>query len=112
MECNIDLLGLNKVKISIDAQRIIYIQSDEHICIVQCLDGTLRHINMLLKDLSLRLPSNFYRLHKQFIVNLDHVYCYGSYPGKMIRVTGGYEIPLAKNKRLEIHQRINNRFKK
>lgn len=110
MENNVQLIKLpcvNKAELELSLKDVVYIKSDEKICILFYLDSGIvksKYINLLLGELAalFNLPL-FFRCHKSFIVNIDYVKHYGGYPGSNLHLTIDANIPLSRRKKLAFH---------
>lgn len=100
------------VKIRIDS--IYYFKSYGYITEMYCHNGNEieKHmLNMRLGDIELsfkhnpKFAFNFFRSHRSYFVNLNHVTPYGKYPLPIIEFTDGLTAQLARRRKLDFHQR-------
>tara|TARA_R110001599_G_scaffold175355_1_gene367404 strand:+ start:7812 stop:8540 length:729 start_codon:yes stop_codon:yes gene_type:complete len=87
-------------KIKLDT--ILYLKSDHVYIEVFTTDGKKHLIRGSLTDLSERLPKNFYRTHRSFSINIDHMEAINS----AYVVMNGEQIPIGKNYRDDLLKRI------
>ncbi|WP_430405250.1 LytR/AlgR family response regulator transcription factor [Fluviicola sp.] len=52
---------------------ILYLKADDNYCIFFLKDANRLSVPRTLKDIEEKLPSNFLRVHRSYIVNADHV---------------------------------------
>lgn len=99
---------LRKRSIDIDPTDIVFFASEGCICKC-CFKDDLQDIkeiaiNSTLASLLDQLPSNFFRIHRGFIVNLLYVLDYGLYPQEMIKLSKiEAQLPLSKHRKLDFH---------
>lgn len=89
----------NKVKFT----AITYVKA-EHVYVEIYTNSNTKHLSRCsLKDFSEKLPANFYRTHRSYIINLDHL---DSINNLMV-IVNGKEVPIGKNYRNELLKRVN-----
>lgn len=65
-------LKIGTSPISLDARKIIYIESDKRKIIFHCTDTTIQYYYKIA-DLLPLLPESFEQCHKSYIVNMDYI---------------------------------------
>lgn len=64
----------DKSGVLVDFKDILWLESDDKTVLAQTIEGEKVRIRLKMRDLEARLaPHNFSRVHKSYIVNLDHV---------------------------------------
>lgn len=92
----------------VDTNMIRYIQAIERECVL-CLMNENRAVQMPAKELEKKLPSNFYRLHRSYIVNCNYIEKIERY--KLTLVTGE-ELPIPKMRYTQIRDEIREKIQK
>ncbi|MEP6793830.1 MAG: LytTR family DNA-binding domain-containing protein [Saprospiraceae bacterium] len=96
----------------IDIQKIVYIEASSNYSnfhfidrSVVCASKTIHEFATLLAD------CNFVRVHKSYVVNLDHVLEYVRGEGGNVILSGGKEIEVSRRKKEELMKRMKEYFK-
>ncbi len=84
----------NTKLVRINQKEIIYAESDRRAINLHLYDSSV-HFNMKLDELEEKLPENFLRVHKSYLVNMN---CIGSISNNKLILLSGEEIPVAKAK--------------
>lgn len=94
----------------VNVSDIIMCKSDKNYTSFYLEDGQVITISKTMKDFEEVLSANnFIRVHKQYMVNMDHVKSFGRTSSNMIRLSRDLEVPVStrnKDKLLEIIHRI------
>ncbi|NOY51427.1 MAG: response regulator transcription factor [Chlorobi bacterium] len=82
---------------------ITYVKA-EHVYVEICTNSNKKHLSRCsLKDFSGKLPSNFYRTHRSYIINLDYLDSIN-----FLNVTvNGKDVPIGKKYRDDLLKRVN-----
>jgi two-component system LytT family response regulator len=78
----------------------IFLESGEQVIV----SSTLKHYDELLRDFG------FYRVHKSYLINLEHIHRFGKAEGGYVILEGDARVPVASRKReelLELFERIS-----
>jgi len=86
----------------IKLENIRYLKSDHVYIEVYTTDGQKHLIRGSLTDFSERLPKNFYRTHRSFTINVDHMDAINS----AYVIIDGEQIPIGKNYRDDLLKKI------
>jgi two-component system LytT family response regulator len=82
---------------------IIYCKSDSNYCELNLVGNRRIVASKTLKYFESNLPSNqFYRVHKSYLVNLNHIKKYLKHDGGELIMTDNKQIPVSRNHREEI----------
>jgi two-component system, LytTR family, response regulator len=96
----------------IEIQNIIYIEADSNYSNFHLLN---KHLICASKPIheyaSLLEDCNFIRIHKSFVINLDHVTNYVRGEGGSIVLTGGKEVEVSRRKKELLMQRMKEYFR-
>lgn len=85
--------GYKKVAI----MNIIYLEADRNYCDIFFADGSSLNVSMPMIEVYEYLsPKLFKRIHRSYIVNIEHV---DTYVGNMIKLCNGKEITIGRNYR-------------
>ena len=101
--CNCKLINLafhflSKVSF-IDLNEIIYAEADSNYCTLVLINGRRFVISKTLKDLQELLEeSHFLRIHRQYIINLNHVQ-HLDRTKSILTMINKAELPLARNQK-------------
>lgn len=75
-------------------------------------DGNEYLLTRVLKEIEDCLPcEDFFRTHKSFLINLNHISSYHSNNEEPIILSNNKRIQLAKRRKQEFHHRIRNQMK-
>jgi DNA-binding LytR/AlgR family response regulator len=88
------------IKVKLDD--ILYIESDSEYVYFHTQDGKKYMVLESLKNLQSKLPNNFYRIHKSYIVSISKV---TEQEGNFVRIQGN-EIPIGRSNKKEALQII------
>jgi two-component system LytT family response regulator len=87
----------------VETEKIMRLESDSNYTNVILTDGKKITSSKTLKDYETSLsPNNFFRVHKTFIVNLDHVEKYVKSEGGYIVMKDNVQIPVSREKRQDL----------
>jgi two-component system, LytTR family, response regulator len=87
----------------LDLQNIIHFESDGCYTRVYTTEGEPILVSKTLKDYDEMLSgSSFYRVHKSYLINLNHIRRFERQEGGTIVLTGNHKIPVASRKREEL----------
>lgn len=84
----------NQSVITIDVNRILYVESIKRKVFLRLIDGSFQCYNSL-NDIEARLPDSFLRCHKSFIVNMDMI---TEFTGSKICLQDHTVIPVSQSK--------------
>ena len=92
----------------IDESSIMYISSDNDMSQVFYLNShgmiSKMLVNKRIGDLEKMLNNSlFYRAHKSYLVNVNHVDRYEEYPNNSLNLSFTFNIPLSRRKRQDFH---------
>jgi two-component system LytT family response regulator len=85
--------------IYIELENIIRLESDSNYTNVFLTGGKKITSSKTLKEYEGSLSTNFFRTHKAYIINLDHVEKYVRADGGYIVMTDKVQIPISREKR-------------
>ncbi len=116
MEENKELIKfpcVNNGVIYIDAKSIIYVESEEKLCIIHYLNSSdklrYKYINLMLGEVESKLQFQyFFRCHKSYLINLFYTLDYGHYPKISIKLKKDLTVPLSRRKKLDFHNSYLN----
>lgn len=75
---------------------ILYCEANSNYCKVICIDGKEIVLAKTLKAIEQMLPSNlFHRIHKTYLVNLNHITKYNKTNSLEIELTNGKKLPVS-----------------
>ncbi len=96
----------------VDIQKIVYIEGYGNYSNIHfsdrpmiCASRTIHEYESLLED------CNFVRIHKSYVVNLDHIVQYIKGEGGNVILTGGQEIEVSRRKKEVLMRRMKEYFK-
>jgi two-component system LytT family response regulator len=91
----------------VKSNSIIYCESDINYTTVYLLDGSKFVLSKTLKKIEELLPNDiFLRVHKSYLINVNHVVHYYKNREQIIELINGKKVPLAIRKKNEILSRI------
>jgi two-component system LytT family response regulator len=91
----------------IDFGDIIFLQSDSNYTKVKLKEGKTILATRLLGDFEEMLePYNFFRVHKSYIINLDHIKKYTKGDGGIVLMSDGSEMDVSRRMKEAFLQRI------
>lgn len=96
-------IKVNKVFVRLNFEEIVYLKSDHVYVVISMKDGTDYTVRGSLNDYMGKLSQDFYRAHRSYIFNLKHL---AQLNLNSVSV-GDIEIPIGKNQREELLNRIN-----
>lgn len=86
---------------------INYVQADNNYCWVILRDGQRHLISKTLKELeSMISRTYFFRVHKSYLINLNHVHQYLKTEGGQLLMIGNHIIPIARRKKDELKRAL------
>lgn len=92
---------------------ISHCEADKSFTKVYLIDGTKLFISKSISDIEeLLSAANFYRIHKSFIVNIDHIIAYTLRDGGAVTMKDNQEIPVSFRKKQEFFEYLNTLLKK
>jgi two-component system, LytTR family, response regulator len=95
-------LAINAINeiVYVDVNHIIRLESDSNYTHIILVGGKKIVSSKTLKEFEMVLnPSNFFRTHKTFIINLDHVQKYVKTDGGYIVTKDDFQVPVSREKR-------------
>lgn len=96
----------------IDIQKIIVIEADGNYSNFHFTDRTIICASKTIHEYeSLLADCNFVRVHKSFVVNLDHIASYIKGEGGSLMLTGGREIEVSRRKKEVLMNRMREYYK-
>ena len=96
----------------VDIQKIIYIEADGNYSNFHFTDRpVICASKSILEYESLLADCNFVRVHKSFVINLDHVTDYIKGEGGAVLLSGGKEIEVSRRKKELLMSRMKEHFK-
>jgi len=103
-------INCNRRVVMVDINKIVFIETDNRGCIVHTQEGDFRE-NLPIGEYERKLLSHrFYRIHKCFIVNLNHIHEIIPWHNNCVALKMfGYEdkvIPVARNNTKELKQSL------
>ena len=91
----------------VKSNSIIYCESDINYTTVYLLDGSKFVLSKTLKKIEELLPNDiFLRVHKSYLINVNHVVHYYKNREQIIELINGKKVPLAIRKKNEILSKI------
>jgi len=90
--------GLNEI-VYVEMKNIVRLESDSNYTNVFLVDGKKITSSRTLKDFESSLGSNFFRIHKAFIINLNYVEKFVKADGGYIVMVDNMQIPVSREKR-------------
>jgi two-component system LytT family response regulator len=86
---------------------IIYCESDVNYTTVYLMDGSKFVLSKTLKRIESLLPEDiFLRVHKSYLININHIIHYDKNREQLIELINGVKIPVAIRKKNEVLSRI------
>ncbi len=84
-------------------EEIMYAKASNNYTEIYTVDGNMKLVSKTLKFISAQLPENtFYRVHKSYLINLNHIEKYRKSDGGMLIMTDEAEIPVSSDKKEEL----------
>ncbi|MEW5677205.1 response regulator [Flavobacterium enshiense] len=93
----------NEVFEKVFLNEVEYIESQKNYLLIVTAEKTFRH-RSTITDFINRLPDNFLKTHKGFIVNLNKIKSFGN----NYIIIGQHKIPISKTYKEEISQKLND----
>jgi two-component system LytT family response regulator len=91
----------------VELRELVYCEADSNytkLCLANgksyLLSKTLREVQQVLEE------RNFLRVHRQYLINLDHIKLYHKGDGSYLVMTGEVSIPVAKNQKDRLVQKF------
>jgi len=82
---------------------IVYAKASNNYTEIHTKDGNMRLVSKTLKFVSAQLPEKtFFRIHKSYLVNLNHIEKYRKSDGGMLIMSDETEIPVSSDKKEEL----------
>jgi two-component system LytT family response regulator len=98
----LSISGLNEI-VYVEINNIIRLEADSNYTNVILSDGKKIVSSKTLKEYETMLnPDNFFRAHKAFIINLDHVEKFVKSEGGYIVTKDNFQVPVSREKRQEL----------
>lgn len=85
---------------------ILYCNSDGNYTVVFLRDGTKRTVSQPILHFEELLAGSFFRIHKEHLVNLDHVTNYTKGEGGTVQMIDGKEIPVGRRRKQELMEAL------
>ncbi|NJN34216.1 MAG: LytTR family transcriptional regulator [Saprospiraceae bacterium] len=60
------------------------------------MDNTKLYISKSLKDLQEALDNSFYRIHKSYLINLEHIQGYTGFEGGQVILKNNLKLPISR----------------
>ncbi len=82
---------------------IVYAKASNNYTEIYTRDGNMRLVSKTLKFVSAQLPGDtFFRIHKSYLINLNHIKKYRKSDGGMLIMSDETEIPVSSDKKEEL----------
>lgn len=82
---------------------IVYARASNNYTEIHTSDGNVKLISKTLKFVSAQLPdTTFFRVHKSYLINLNHIQKYRKSDGGMLIMSDETEIPVSSDKKEEL----------
>jgi len=89
------------------ADEIECVEADGNYTTIYLTDGTKQLTTRSLGDFEQLLsPAVFFRCHKSYLLNLNHLSSFSQSEGKQCTTTSGRQIPVARRKQMEFMERV------
>jgi two-component system LytT family response regulator len=85
-------------------QDIVYLEADSNYTIFHLLNGSKIVASKTLAEFEPQLTDSFFRIHKSFNINLNHVNEYVKKDGNSVLMNDGALLPVARRKNEELIQ--------
>ncbi|MGN0635455.1 MAG: LytR/AlgR family response regulator transcription factor [Acutalibacteraceae bacterium] len=102
---NIELVRIGSENYAVNFQNLLYIETFNNNLMLHLSDGESMTIYCTLKKFSQKLPPNFLRCHKSFMVNMNHIHGFSPH---CFTLSSGAQIPIPPKKYGEIVQIYRN----
>ena len=84
----------------VNPNQILYCQADSNYCIVTFINSKKLTLSKTLKYIDDALPkTNFHRIHKSYLVNLNHVVRFNKTVDLYVELNNGEQLPIASRKK-------------
>jgi DNA-binding LytR/AlgR family response regulator len=101
MDSKVHLVGKNNVLPS----NVIFLKAEANYSEVFLINGKKILISKTLKELEGKFaPFGFFRAHKSFLINLEHVISFSSHRDRFITLTDNFKADLSRRKRNDFVQ--------
>jgi DNA-binding LytR/AlgR family response regulator len=102
---SIRLAGKKKV----NPAEVIFLKADVNYTEVFLQGGETMIVSKTLKELEKRfIPFNFFRTHKSFMVNLNHVVGYQIHEGLLVKLEEAFEVNLSRRRKEDFLKSFND----
>lgn len=102
---NIRLVRIGSENFALNFQNLLYIETFNNNLMLHLSDGTSMTIYSTLKQFMQKLPPNFMRCHKSFMVNMNHIQGFSPH---CFTLSDGVQIPIPPKKYGEVVQIYRN----
>ncbi|MCC5926500.1 MAG: response regulator transcription factor [Bacteroidetes bacterium] len=90
----------------VDADSIECMEADGNYTTVYLKNGHKMLITKSLGELEQTLPDYFYRCHKSFLLNLNHLSSFSQTEGNICETSSGLKIPVSRRKQTEFMEKV------
>lgn len=90
----------------VDAAQIECMEADGNYTMIYLGDGSKLLITKSIGELELTLPDFFFRCHKSFLLNLNHLSSFSQTEGNICETTSGRRIPVSRRKQTEFMEKV------
>jgi len=90
----------------VDAASIECMEADGNYTTIYMENGIKMLISKSLGDLEQTLPDYFFRCHKSFLLNLNHLSSFSQSEGNICETSSGLKIPVARRKQTEFMEKV------
>lgn len=101
-------LNTGKSLVFVNLKEILYMKSDDKYALCFLESGEKIHINNTLKDFQDFLPSNFYRIHKSYLINTDSIKKLEPKEASELQMMNGDILPIAYKRKTAFFEFIKN----
>lgn len=90
-----------------EINNVIYCESDNNYTRIHTIDGNVYTVAKTLGDIQEVLEErNFLRIHRQYLINLDHIKKYVRGEGNYVIMSNNQHIPVARNQKDKLKERF------
>lgn len=82
-------------------QEILFFRSESNYTHIQLQSGKVHLISKTLKSFELKLSTPFFRVHKSYLINSNHIESY-SFKDNTLQISGNMKIPVSRRKKDEV----------
>ena len=91
----------------VDLKNILYCQADDNYTFFHLVNGQKHLVSKTLRNIQETLPENiFLRVHRQYLVNLDHAAKFTKSEGNYLIMTNGFQVPVARSQKDRLIERF------